>query len=145
MVSSRRNRDINEQETGVALATKLPQIVLMTTTPRGRLVPRIAALNQPCGTTFCSLLSPCAISLGSRYDLINSSHLARGESFVSLLHSALTIPHHCFSLSPKLKLKRTVDHATLSAALKTICPRFPGSHLSLPLLSPPRHSDIWTF
>jgi hypothetical protein len=45
VVSSRRTCDINEQETGIALATKLPQIVSMTTTPRGRLVPRTAALN----------------------------------------------------------------------------------------------------
>ena len=50
-----------------------------------------------------------------------------------MLCSVLTIPHHCFSLSPKLKVKRTVDHATPSAALKTLAPRFPGRHLSLPL------------
>ena len=42
MVSSRRNRDIKEQETGVDLALKLPQIVPITTTPGGRLAPRTA-------------------------------------------------------------------------------------------------------
>jgi hypothetical protein len=42
VVSSRRNCDIKEQETGVALATKLPQIVSITTTPGGRLAPRTA-------------------------------------------------------------------------------------------------------
>ena len=40
MVSSRRNHDIKEQETGVELASKLPQIVAITTTPGGRLAPR---------------------------------------------------------------------------------------------------------
>jgi hypothetical protein len=40
MVSSRRNRDVNEQERGVELALKLPQIVAITTTPGGRLAPR---------------------------------------------------------------------------------------------------------
>ena len=56
---------------------------------------------------------------------------AREVSPRLLLCSALAIPHHCFSLSPKLKLKRTADHATLSAALKRLAPRFPGRHLSL--------------
>ena len=42
MVSSRLNHDINEQETGVDLALKLPQIAPITTTPGGRLAPRTA-------------------------------------------------------------------------------------------------------
>jgi hypothetical protein len=42
VVSSRRNCDIKEQETGVALATKLPQIVSISTTPGGRLAPGTA-------------------------------------------------------------------------------------------------------
>ena len=42
MVSSRRNHDIKEQETGVELASKLPQIVAITTTPGGRLATRTA-------------------------------------------------------------------------------------------------------
>ena len=55
VVSSRRNCDIEEQETGVELAPKLPQIVPITTTPGGRLAPRTlysTALNRPRGTTF---------------------------------------------------------------------------------------------
>jgi len=114
----------------------LTQIVSMTTMPRGRLVPRTAALNQPRRTTFAQH--------GPLYQLTNRSHPARGESFVSLLHSALAIPHHCFSLSPKLKLKRTVDHATLSSVIKRARRAvFGPPPLSLSFSAPAfRHSDI---
>jgi hypothetical protein len=106
---------------------------------RGRLAARTTLFYgfesaAPCGTTFCSTLWSGYHQLGPRFQLTNPSHPARGESFVSLLCSALAaIPHHCFFLSPKLERKRTADHATLSAALKTLAPRFPGRHLPLSL------------
>ena len=46
-----------------------------------------------------------------------------------------------FSLC-QTQAQRTADHASLSAALKTLAPRFPGRHLSLSLR---QHSDIPTF
>ena len=105
------------------------------------------ALNQPRRTTFCSTLWLRLHRHGShRYQLTNSSHPARGESssLFALLHTRHSSP--CFFFSPKLELKRTADHATLSAALKTLAPRFPGRHLaiSLSLFPTPafRHSDI---
>jgi hypothetical protein len=146
---SHQNGDIKEQETGVELALKLPQIVPITTTPGGRLAPRTAystALNRPRGTTFCSTLWRGSISLGRRYLLTNSSHPARGESFVSLCsapHSPfLTI---AFSLS-QTRAKTNRGSRRPFLPLKTLAPQFPGRHLSLSLsLSLPRHSDIPTF
>jgi hypothetical protein len=92
VVSSRLNCDIKEQETGVALATKLPQIVSINNYARGgqrqgQLYS--TALNQPRRTTFALRFGRGSISMGRRYQLTNPSHPARGESFVSLLCSAL--------------------------------------------------------
>jgi hypothetical protein len=94
--------DIKEQETGVELALKLPQIAPMTTTPgagsgQGHLYS--TALNRPrrAERHFALRYGRGTISIGRRYQRTNSSHPARGESFVSLLCSTLAaIPHHCF-------------------------------------------------
>ena len=60
--SSRQNHDIEEQETGVDLASKLPQIVQIVNYARGRRRQGqlySTALNPPRGTTFFdSTLSP---------------------------------------------------------------------------------------
>jgi hypothetical protein len=106
VVSSRENCDIKEQETGVDLALKLRQIVRITTTPGGRLAPRTAlfyGFESAATNDICSTLWRRFHQHGPRYQLTNSSHPARGESFVSLLCSTLAIPHHCFFLSPKLE------------------------------------------
>ena len=144
MVSSRLNHDIKEQETGVDLALKLPQIAPITTTPGGRLAPRTALFNGfefgPTERHFALRYGRGSISLGRRYQLTNSSHRARGESFISCSapHSPfLTIAF--FSLPNSSATNRGSCHPFLP--LKTPAARFPGRHLSLSL-SLPRHSDI---
>ena len=57
--SSRRNHDIEEQETGVDLASKLPQIVQIVNNAKAPRTAYSTPLNQPRGTTFFdSTLSP---------------------------------------------------------------------------------------
>ena len=146
MVSSRRNCDIKEQETGVELAPKLPQIVSINNYARGgqrqgQLYS--TALNQPRRTTFALRFGRGSISMGRRYQLTNSSHPARGESFVSLLCSTLAIPHHCFfSLPNSRRTNRGSRHrfSKLKDARPTVSASPP---LSLSLSAPEfRHSDI---
>ena len=126
---SHQNGDIEEQETGVELAPKLPQIVPITTTPGGSSRKLYStALNQPWrNDILLYALAGVPSAWVRRYQLTNSSHPVRGESFVSLLCSTLAIPHHCFFLSPKLERKRTADHATLSPALKDVRRTVSGS------------------
>ena len=60
--SSRRNRDIEEQETGVELVSKLPQIVSIANYAQGAASAKgelySTAFNLPRGTTFLSTPSP---------------------------------------------------------------------------------------
>ena len=77
----------------------------------------------------------------ARYQLTNSSHPARGESFVSLLCSTLAIPHHFFSLSlPNSRRNEpgiTPPFFRHSPALKNARPTVFGSP---PFCLPPCHS-----
>ena len=77
VVSSRQNHDIEEEETGVDLAPKLPQIVPIVNYARGRRRQRhlySTALNRPRGTTFFdSTLSPGFHQRAPRYQLTNLS------------------------------------------------------------------------
>jgi hypothetical protein len=110
--SSRRDRDIEEQVTGVELAPELRQIVPITTTPgvgsrQGQLYS--TPLNRPRGTTFCSTLWRGFHQLGPPI----SAYKFKPPREVSprlLLCSALAIPHHCFS--PPHKLKRNESRIT---------------------------------
>jgi hypothetical protein len=56
--SSRQSHDIEEQETGVDLASKLPQIVHIVNNAKAPRTAYSTALIPPRGTTFCSTLSP---------------------------------------------------------------------------------------
>ena len=76
VVSSRQNHDIKEQETGVDLASKLPQIVPIVNYARGRRPQRhlySTALNRPRGNDICLYAIAGGSISGPRYQLINLS------------------------------------------------------------------------
>ena len=82
VVSSRQNHDIEDQETGVELALKQPQIVSIANyarAPRRQGELYSTASNLPRGTTFLSTLSPGgSISMGRQYQLTKFKPSRRG-------------------------------------------------------------------
>ena len=99
VVSSRQNHDIEDQETGVELALKLPQIVSIANyakAPRRQGELYSTAFNLPRGTTFLSTLSPGFHQHGSPISAYKFKPPAKVSPFFSLLCPTLAIPHHCF-------------------------------------------------
>ena len=77
VVSSQQNHDIEEQETGVELVSKLLHIVSIANYAQGQPAPResfILRFEPPRGTTFLSTPSPGFHQHGPpKYQLTNSS------------------------------------------------------------------------
>ena len=113
---------------------------------RGKLRTLFYGFESAATNDICSTLWPTSISMGPRHQLTNSSHPARGESFVSLLCSTSPFLTIAFSLSPKLKR----NEPRITPAFPPHLRRSPhvfrvATSLSLSLfLSAPafRHSDI---
>jgi hypothetical protein len=99
VVSSRRNCDIKEQETGVGLATKLLQIVRSQLRPRRAKNSILRLWISRDERHFALRFGGGSISMGRQYQLTNSSHPVRGES--SSLACKLSLARCLFDL-PKI-------------------------------------------
>ena len=99
VVSSRRKHDIEEQETGVELVSKLLQIVSIANYAQGQPAPResFILLLRTAARNNISLYTIARVPLAWAANIsLQIQAPCRGESFVSLLCPTLAIPHHCF-------------------------------------------------
>ena len=92
VVSSRQNHDIEDQETGVELALKLPQIVSIANNAKAPRIALFYGFEPPRGTTFLSTLSPGFHQHGSPI----SAYKFKTPAEVSPSSLCSAIPHHCF-------------------------------------------------
>src|ERR1700734_244677 len=135
VVSSQRNCDIKEQETGVGLATKLLQIVRSQLRPQRAKNSILRLWISRDERHFALRFGGGSISMGRRYQLTNSSHRARGESssLFALLrtrHSSTLLPNS--SLNEPRITPPSLPHLRGS----------PHGFRVATSLSLPRHSDI---
>ena len=147
--SSRRNRDIEEQETGVELVSKLPQIVSIANYAQGAASAKgelySTALNPPRGN---DILLYAIAGVPSAW-AANISLQIQAIPQRLVLFFFFSAPHLPFLtiafFSHKLKRKRTADHATVFPSLKTAPHEFSPRHLSLSLSlpCPPTFPTFW--